>query len=648
MLLKDLQADNSRKLARINKTLKEQFGFTLASDIRSGKLNKLYTKIADDLYNLKLDLSDVKDKEYVQKLLVAEGLKIMIDNKRKEIETLRESHLAGPGARRYEAALNAASSDVEYACSVGDDYEEAIKDAMKAYRSSELRFPDEMFEFDLREMTASCTLDSQISQYEGSPELEETYESEDGFGNRSPTDAEYSLAKNILSREGYKMHSIGVDSAGNIHAKDDLDPSQASFVISPQGEILSRKFAEGDELMLEDAGHSILDIITPEELEELRSYVNGDVDPANFISSPVYEKMFEYYMNSGEMPYGIAKARTGDPDQWIIDQVVQDYGNEVTGVEEGSDSPRGRAEHSTWRKGIEQKSKGSVQDYFSDRADRAAQGRTPPTKRVKVGESKTERKTARYEVFYRDGDGKKQTEVVTAQYTGDSNKGHDAAIAKVVKKRGVAADDVYMVNSLKENNTTNRKENMKEGYVKQLRKLLEAEVEQAESLIAARGFSQELQDMVEKLGRLVNEDLPAVSEQMRDAYGADVATGFENTVGETLSSVMDSLKTSKQDIDNSVTSIADGQTPSTPNDMGDTDFGDEEGDLELGDMDDVDLELPDMDDEEGMDLDLDEPEGEDELLGRAKKESVNRKAQLKKKIVEMQQKLARIKAKRSK
>ena len=40
---------------------------------------------------------------------------------------------------------------------------------------------------------------------------------------------------------------------------------------------------------------------------------------------------------------------------------------------------------------------------------------------------------------------------------------------------------------------------MKEGHIKKLRKLLEAETDQAESLIAAKSFSQELQDMVESL-----------------------------------------------------------------------------------------------------------------------------------------------------
>lgn len=34
-----------------------------------------------------------------------------------------------------------------------------------------------------------------------------------------------------------------------------------------------------------------------------------------------FQELYEYYLNSGQMPYGVAKARTGDPDQWILDQL---------------------------------------------------------------------------------------------------------------------------------------------------------------------------------------------------------------------------------------------------------------------------------------------------------------------------------------
>ena len=39
------------------------------------------------------------------------------------------------------------------------------------------------------------------------------------------------------------------------------------------------------------------------------------------LGSEVYEELFAYYMDSGEMPYGVMKARTGMPDEWIADRL---------------------------------------------------------------------------------------------------------------------------------------------------------------------------------------------------------------------------------------------------------------------------------------------------------------------------------------
>jgi hypothetical protein len=39
------------------------------------------------------------------------------------------------------------------------------------------------------------------------------------------------------------------------------------------------------------------------------------------LGSEVYEELFAYYMDSGEMPYGVMKARDGMPDEWIADRL---------------------------------------------------------------------------------------------------------------------------------------------------------------------------------------------------------------------------------------------------------------------------------------------------------------------------------------
>jgi hypothetical protein len=46
-----------------------------------------------------------------------------------------------------------------------------------------------------------------------------------------------------------------------------------------------------------------------------------DLDQIEY-GSEVYDDLFDYYMSSGEMPYGVMKARDGMPDEWIIDRLI--------------------------------------------------------------------------------------------------------------------------------------------------------------------------------------------------------------------------------------------------------------------------------------------------------------------------------------
>lgn len=47
----------------------------------------------------------------------------------------------------------------------------------------------------------------------------------------------------------------------------------------------------------------------------------GDID---IFDSGYFDKLFHYYAT--EMPYDVAKARTGDPDQWILDRLEEELG----------------------------------------------------------------------------------------------------------------------------------------------------------------------------------------------------------------------------------------------------------------------------------------------------------------------------------
>ncbi len=57
---------------------------------------------------------------------------------------------------------------------------------------------------------------------------------------------------------------------------------------------------------------------TPKQDNELDMVLDGSID---LINTEIYNILYEHYVSNGEMPYGTAKARTGDPDFWITDQL---------------------------------------------------------------------------------------------------------------------------------------------------------------------------------------------------------------------------------------------------------------------------------------------------------------------------------------
>lgn len=77
--------------------------------------------------------------------------------------------------------------------------------------------------------------------------------------------------------------------------------------------------------------------LTPEEEQELKDVAAGNSDLVS--GTPLFDKMFNYYLDNGEMPYGIAKARDGDPEAWLADKISQDYGSQE-GMENEEPAPQ--------------------------------------------------------------------------------------------------------------------------------------------------------------------------------------------------------------------------------------------------------------------------------------------------------------------
>ena len=74
---------------------------------------------------------------------------------------------------------------------------------------------------------------------------------------------------------------------------------------------------------IREAPQSVHDILQafPQEVNAFKTDPDFDIlDHEEF-----YEALFNMYLDSGEMPYGTAKARTGDPAQWITDKLHMEF-----------------------------------------------------------------------------------------------------------------------------------------------------------------------------------------------------------------------------------------------------------------------------------------------------------------------------------
>ena len=80
--------------------------------------------------------------------------------------------------------------------------------------------------------------------------------------------------------------------------------------------------------------------------------------------------------------------------------------------------------------------------------------------------------------------------------------------------------------------------------------LTEGEVEQARVTMAARDMVDTIQDLVEKIGKMQNEQLPSLVSAMKDEIGMDQANQFNQTAGDSLRAVMDAITGARDTMDN--------------------------------------------------------------------------------------------------
>lgn len=154
------------------------------------------------------------------------------------------------------------------------------------------------------------------------------------------------------------------------------------------------------------------------------------------------------------------------------------------------------------------------------------------------------------------------------------------------------------------------------------RMLRESEVQQAQVVLAAQAMSDDIQTMLEEVSSMQFKTLPRLIDEMKNQVGVDQAMQFNTDATEVLGTLVQTLQSSKQSMDQAIGVVTGDQSASMMG--GEQGLGDEPGmggEPELGDE-------PPLGDEPGMggepelgdDPDLDdEPDMGKAGLGRAKR-----------------------------
>jgi hypothetical protein len=85
------------------------------------------------------------------------------------------------------------------------------------------------------------------------------------------------------------------------------------------------------------------------------------------------------------------------------------------------------------------------------------------------------------------------------------------------------------------------------------RKMLrEAEIDQAESALASKDQVDSIQDMVEQLGKMLNEELPKLVDKIRSSFDAEKATAYQNSANEILNTLLNAARDQKNALEQAV------------------------------------------------------------------------------------------------
>lgn len=107
-----------------------------------------------------------------------------------------------------------------------------------------------------------------------------------------------------------------------------------------------------------------------------------------------------------------------------------------------------------------------------------------------------------------------------------------------------------------------KKTSLEESLLADLNALLENDTASAEITMAARGIVDELQDVIEKLGKIQNDQLGPLADEMTYTHGGDQAQAFRSSVDAAIGGLLDQSRQAKEDVNNAVL-VLTGEAPAT-------------------------------------------------------------------------------------
>ena len=97
--------------------------------------------------------------------------------------------------------------------------------------------------------------------------------------------------------------------------------------------------------------------------------------------------------------------------------------------------------------------------------------------------------------------------------------------------------------------------------------ITESEMAKSEAILAAKDMVDSIQDMLEKIGKMQNEQLPALLDTIRDQLGIEQADAFKNAVGPLLGDLASTLQQGRETADTAARGLA-GEDTGASMDMG--------------------------------------------------------------------------------